>query len=110
MTATELKWAERVREWKASGELAEDYARGRGFTASTLRWWSSRVRRGVMTAETSRSPRAASVRMARVVRSRASESDAPSMTIRIGAARVEVRRGFDRGLLREVVEALGGEP
>jgi hypothetical protein len=32
------------------------------------------------------------------------------MTIRIGAARVEVRRGFDRGLLREVVEALGGEP
>ncbi len=50
------------------------------------------------------------MRMARVRRRPAPESDAGSMTIRIGAARVEVRRGFDRGLLREVVEALRGEP
>ncbi len=106
MTATESKWAERVCEWRASGEPAEDYARGRGFEASTLRWWSSRLQRGVVTS----SPRTPSVRMARVRRRRAPESDAGSMTIRIGAARVEVRRGFDRGLLREVVEALRGEP
>jgi len=39
-----------------------------------------------------------------------SESDASSMMIWIGAARVEVRRGFDRDLLREVIEALGRQP
>jgi hypothetical protein len=30
--------------------------------------------------------------------------------VRVGAAQVEVRAGFDRALLRELVEALGGEP
>jgi transposase-like protein len=32
-----------------------------------------------------------------------------AMRIRIGAAEIEVRAGFDARLLREVVEALGGE-
>jgi hypothetical protein len=30
------------------------------------------------------------------------------LTVRVGAAQVEVRSGFDRGLLRELVEVLGG--
>jgi len=30
-----------------------------------------------------------------------------SLSVRIGAAHVEVRAGFDRALLRELVEALG---
>jgi len=30
------------------------------------------------------------------------------MAVRVGAAVVEVREGFDHGLLREVVAALGG--
>jgi hypothetical protein len=47
----------------------------------------------------------ADVRLVRVVR--ASESSSGSMTVRIGAAVVEVREGFDHGLLREVVAALG---
>ncbi len=110
MTATESKWAERVREWKASGEPAEDYARGRGFEASTLRWWSSRLHRDVVDRGTSRSPGAPTIRMARVERRPARESEAPSMIVRIGVARVEVLRGFDRDLLRELVDALGGEP
>jgi hypothetical protein len=32
-----------------------------------------------------------------------------SLTIRVGAAHVEVQGGFDRALLRELVETLGGE-
>jgi hypothetical protein len=32
------------------------------------------------------------------------------LTVRIGAAQVEVGAGFDHGLLRELVAALGGEP
>lgn len=104
MTATERKWAERVQEWKASGATAEEYARGRDFTVSTLRWWSSRLGRDGV-GRLTRSEAKADVRLVRVVR--ASESASRSMTVRVGAAVVEVREGFDHGLLREVVAALG---
>ena len=104
MTATERKWAERVQEWKASGTTADEYARDRGFTVSTLRWWSSRLGRGGVGRPTRSEPKA-DVRLVRVVR--ASESAGHSMTVRVGAAVVEVREGFDHGLLREVVAALG---
>jgi hypothetical protein len=32
------------------------------------------------------------------------------MVVWIGAACIELRAGFDRGLLREVVDALGAKP
>jgi hypothetical protein len=47
------------------------------------------------------------VRMARVTA--IARPTPSSLTVRVGAARVEVRPGFDRGLLRELVEALAGE-
>jgi hypothetical protein len=37
MTETQEKWVERIREWRASGQTAREYAQGRGFEASTLR-------------------------------------------------------------------------
>jgi ABC-type amino acid transport substrate-binding protein len=101
MTATESKWAERVRRWKASGQTADEYAPGLGFAAGTLRWWSSRLGRRASTPAAG-SPR---VRMLRVV---ASTRSSGSLSVRVGAAHVEVRAGFDQALLREVVEALGG--
>jgi hypothetical protein len=45
------------------------------------------------------------VAMVRVVRG--AERSAPTLTVVVGAARVEVGEGFDRGLLRAVVCALG---
>jgi len=104
MTATERKWAERVQEWRGSGVSADDFARGRGFESSTLRWWSNRLGRGAVSGA-ARAAAKADVRLVRVVR--ASESASRSMTVRVGAAVVEVREGFDHGLLREVVAALG---
>jgi hypothetical protein len=44
--------------------------------------------------------------MARVVR--VARPRAESLTVRVGAAGIEVKAGFDRMLLRQVVEALGG--
>lgn len=106
MTETEAKWAERIREWKASGQRAEDYARGQEFAVSTLHWWSSRLGRGAVSR---RAPaKAMSVRMVRVVP--VARATASVLTIRVGTAQVEVRAGFDRTLLRELVAALGGEP
>ena len=106
MTATERKWAERVQEWRASGASADDFARGRGFESSTLRWWSSRLRRGAVSGAAG-SVAKADVRLVRVVRASPSEASSRSMTVRVGSAVVEVREGFDHGLLREIVAALG---
>ncbi|MFI4978387.1 MAG: IS66 family insertion sequence element accessory protein TnpA [Solirubrobacterales bacterium] len=109
MTETESKWAERIREWKASGQSAADYAQGRGFEASTLRWWASRIGRGAVTgtSATAKPKAAPRVRLVRVVP--AAKPATRSLTIRVGAAYVEVGAGFDRALLRELVDALGGE-
>ncbi len=41
---TREKWRERVRKWKSSGLTAKKFARGRGFSPSSLRNWSSRLR------------------------------------------------------------------
>jgi hypothetical protein len=47
--------------------------------------------------------------MVRVTRVKASAATArPPLTVSVGAARIEVRGGFDRALLREIVEVLGG--
>ncbi|MBA3844835.1 MAG: hypothetical protein H0X39_19840 [Actinobacteria bacterium] len=125
MTETEAKWTERVREWRASAQKAEQFAQGRGFEASTLRYWASRLRTKTATTavtsmaeETSAKPRRDTLRMVRVRRRRLAATSATAgletmasaapMLIAVGGSRIEVRPGFDRGLLREVVEALGG--
>ena len=118
MTQTEAKWTERVKTWRSSGQTAKAFAQGREFKASTLTYWAYRLRQAGQQSsarvEGSATGSAATgeVRMVRVLRtSEGSATGAPSsatMVIAIGAARIEVRSGFDRGLLTEVVEALGG--
>jgi transposase len=106
MTETEKKWSERVRDWRASGRSAAAYAEGREFKGSTLRFWASNLRR-VVSAETAQSGATPRVRMLRVVpRSAPTEG---TIEVIVGGASVVVRGGFDGGLLRQVVAALGGE-
>jgi hypothetical protein len=106
MTETEAKWSERVREWKASGRTARQFADGRDFKASTLVYWASCLRRSRVGAGAppKRQPR---VRMAPIVRSPTRHED--SIVVAVGAARVAVRAGFDEALLRRVVNALGDQ-
>jgi hypothetical protein len=100
MTATEAKWSERVRAWQASGKTAADFASGQDFQASTLRYWSSKLR-------TQRPPT-----LVRVVRGQPSDhvisAAGAELDVVVGSARIVVRRGFDPKLLREVAAALGG--
>jgi hypothetical protein len=104
MTETETKWSERVREWKASGRTAKEFAEGREFKASTLVYWASCLRRdnGSGAQPKRGEPR---IRMARVIAARAHAGD--TIVVAIGAARVTVRSGFDPALLKQVVQALG---
>ena len=102
MTETEAKWAERVREWKASGQTAKEFAASREFKPSTLVYWASCLRTGGGQHE-KREKRG--VRIARVVRVAAPTDGA--IIVAVGAARVSVRAGFDPEVLRQVVLALG---
>jgi hypothetical protein len=103
MTETEAKWSERVREWKASGQTAKEFAAGREFKPSTLVYWASCLRTGA--GGTGRPKKRERVRMARVVRVAAPAEGA--IVVAVGPARVAVRAGFDPVLLRQVVMALG---
>lgn len=121
MTATEAKWAERVRDWRMSGKTAEKYADGQGFKPSTLRFWASRLRAmakaGAPPSTSTREP--GDVQLVRVHRVKgsgpgpiaasASAATSPSapIVIAVGAVRIEVQSGFNRALLGEIVAALG---
>ena len=92
VTTTET-WAQRVAEWRASGQTAHEFASGRGFAGSTLRWWSSRLGR--------QTPG-----FVRVVAASDAPRGAGSIELEVGKVRVHVRAGFDRALLAEVLEVL----
>lgn len=92
---TEAKWVERVRGWQASGQSASEFARGKGFSDSGLRYWKARL---------ARSERSGPRLMALVPRSQVADG---SVVIEVGSARVRVSRGFDPEVLAAVVRALG---
>jgi hypothetical protein len=104
MTETETKWSERVREWKASGQTAKEFAASRDFKPSTLVYWASCLRTGA-SGSGRRKKLERAVPMTRVVRVAAPSDGA--IVVAVGAARVAVRAGFDPALLRQVVLALG---
>jgi hypothetical protein len=97
-TSTAAKWSERVREWRASGKTAEEFASAFEFEASTLRYWASRLK--------TEAAGVAVPTIARVVRRRAQPS-ASLPGLREFSARILVRPGFDAELLRQVAAALG---
>jgi len=114
VTETEEMWSERVAAWRASGKVAEDFTRDEPYAPSTLRWWSSRLRRRVATkpvTTTKRPPKSMTreapgpiVTMVKVVRT--SETHEP-LVIEVGLARIIVGDRFDASLLARVVAALG---
>jgi hypothetical protein len=107
MTETESKWAARVAEWRASELSAPAFSKGKGFSPSGLRYWGTRLRRAHK-----EEPKSGGLRLARVVPAvKPAESDVAEtpILIEIGGARLGVRRGFDAGALRAVLDVLGGE-
>jgi hypothetical protein len=107
MTGTETKWAERVAGWRASGQTASAFCKGKDFSASGLRYWISRLGKGEPEGA---KPEAAKpvVRLARVVRgTRSGAAPETPILIEAGGARVGVRRGFDAETLRAVLAVLG---
>lgn len=109
-TTTET-WARRVEAWRASGKRAEDFSRHEGYAASTLRWWSSKLKHEL--------PAAPEVRLARVVRTPTPvPAPTPSVTppaaliaidVTATGARIAVGRGADRETLAMVIDVIRAE-
>jgi transposase len=113
---TREKWAERVREWRASGVTAEAFAEGKEYQASSLRWADSQLK-GPQTSKPAgqrrtgdtstagkgtRAPRFLPVRLA------TPRMAAPDVVVEVGGARIRVGRGADLALVGDVVRALQG--
>lgn len=105
-TTTET-WAKRVEAWRASGKRAEEFSRYEGYAASTLRWWSSKLKH-----EMPAPPRAPEVRLARVVRT-VTAAPAPALASPFAAimidvtstsVRIAVGAGADRETLAMVLD------
>src|SRR5215510_4072279 len=108
MSNTATKWRQRVAGWRASGETAKTYSTGRGFTASSLHYWASRLRReGAIAGPV--------VRLAQVVRTPSTQRDeAPrgAVVIELLAARARVTVASDTGravlaMVLEMLEQVG---
>lgn len=97
-------WSERVAAWRASGKAAEAFTQNEPYAPSTLRWWSSRLRRRVAAKQPPVKREAPAVAMVKVVRT--SEAREP-LVIEVGFARIIVGERFDAALLARVVAALG---
>jgi hypothetical protein len=103
MTETETKWAERVAGWRASGQTAPVFCKGKDFSAGGLRYWASKL------GKAEQGGTRAEVRLARVVRgARPGVVAETPILIEVGDARLGVRRGFDPATLRAVLDVLGG--
>src|SRR5690242_20293529 len=98
--ADEATWAKRVAEWKASGLTSPAFCAGKDFTPGGLRHMAHRLGVG-------RRPRPVRIAKVRLESSRRAEQPsaaASPLVVELGAARVVVRAGVDRGTLAMVVD------
>ncbi len=96
-SSTEDLWHARVAAWRSSGQTVSAFCADKPFAASTLRWWSSRLRRSPAQSFLELRPREAVVAVPHA-----------GIVVEIGAARVRVLPGFDPALLASVLAALSG--
>ena len=102
----ETDWSARVDAWRSSGLSAQEFCKQRGYSATTLYWWSSQLKRAGARAEHGqRMP------LARVVRPTEKRSTKPApIIVQVGHARVEVTADVDRSTLSLVLKALASVP
>ena len=85
-----------VEGWRASRQGADAYARGKDYSAWSLRQWAKALK-----------SRDLVVAPPRFVRLEVATPAKAELVVEIGSARIRVTSGFDRALLRDVVAALG---
>jgi transposase len=103
MSDTIEKWKKRVADWRASGQTAEAFSTGRPWSASSLRWWSSRLRR-----ETGPTTAPTVIRVAQVIQASTPAMERRGGTIVIEALDARVRITIDGDAPPETISAVLG--
>jgi hypothetical protein len=103
----ETEWPARVEAWRSSGMSAGEFCKGQKYSATTLYWWSSQLKRAA-----ARAQRGQRMPMARVVRKTGKQPTAKSapIVVQVGHARIEVTADMDRNTLSVVLETLACVP
>lgn len=104
MSDTVETWKKRVASWRASGETAEEFSKGRPWSPKTLRWWASRLGRPVAAAVTP----APVVRVAQLVRSSAPVDRERGGSIVVEALDARLRITIELGAERDTVAVVLG--
>lgn len=92
-------WKKRVASWRASGQTAEAFSEGRGWSPKTLRWWSSQLGR-----EAAKGPPV--IRVAQLVRSSSAERGAVVIEILDARVRITVEAGAAPETVSAVLSSL----
>jgi hypothetical protein len=95
------EWAARVASWRASGLTSKEFCNRHGYSAGSLLWWSSQLRR-----KGADKLKREDVRLARVVRAPSTTSPSTAVLIELEGARVAVGSAASAETLRAVFEAL----
>ena len=99
-TTAAAKWTARVQAWRQSGLTARVFCQDKDFSDGGLRYWGSRIRRGEAAGAKPE------LRLSRIVGGTMGDSVETPIWVEACGVRVEVRRGFDREVLRAVLEVL----
>jgi len=107
MTSREQRrqlWAARIADFRASGLTMSAWCAANHCTIDQLKYWLYKAKNLPPSPSSASPPRWVPL----MVADHHPETDAPSsLVVCIGKARIELQTGFDPGLLREVVRALG---
>ena len=91
-------WTKRINAYQESGQTMKAWCAEQHLTVHQLKYWLYKAQRQQPTAQ-----RSATFRAVTVI-TQATEAD--SLWIQVGTARISVRPGFEPKLLRDVVAAL----
>ncbi|UMZ72530.1 IS66 family insertion sequence element accessory protein TnpA [Natranaerofaba carboxydovora] len=90
------EWKERVSAFRASGQTAKDWAKANGVKLNRLRYWCRKYKEDAPSKETKWSP------------VEVDYSDESNITVKVGKASIEVKPGYDKSLLKDLVNTLSG--
>lgn len=100
------EWLARIADYKASGLTMSAWCHANHFTLDQLKYGLRKLKNVPSSAEPTSSTRWVPLS----VDDHVPATSASSLVVRIGQASIELRAGFDAGLLREAVHALGEAP
>ncbi|QQE77835.1 transposase [Alicyclobacillus sp. SO9] len=95
-------WRKLVEEFRESGETAAAWCREHNLDVKQFRRWARKFDKETSTNATA-SPR---VKLLSVQVEDSVEDAEPALVVHVGAASVEVHNGFNRSLLKQVVQVL----